>query len=122
MANPDLQHVRLSMVGDVALVEVLTKELVGPALAQEFGFELTRIANQDWAKRLLLDFGKTRFMSSTAFAVLFRVVREFTQAGGQIKFCNMDPDVRIGADIVGLPTVVEIHESQAAALRAFAPK
>ena len=32
----------------------------------------------------------------------------------------MHEDVRVGADAVGIPQVVEIHQSQAAALEAFA--
>ena len=49
-----------------------------------------------------------RYLSSTGFAVLFRVVRDFKAAGGQIKLCKMDEQIRLGAEIVGLEQVVEI--------------
>ena len=38
----------------------------------------------------------------------------------QIKFCEMDPDVRIGADIIGLTKYVELHDTESSALKAFA--
>jgi anti-anti-sigma factor len=106
-------------VDDVVLVEIMTKELQGPALAQELGAELTRVTAQEWANRLLVDLRRTRVLSSTGFAVLFRLVSQFKTAGGEVKFCNLDPAVRVGADIIGLGKVAEIHDDQQAALRSF---
>ena len=115
----DFQHLRLSMVEDVALVEVMTKDLMGPEHAQELGAELGKVAGQEWAKRMLVDFRRTTYLSSTGFAVLFRLVSQAKAEGREVKFCNMHPDVRIGADIVGLGKLVEIHENEKSALRAF---
>jgi anti-sigma B factor antagonist len=58
-------------------------------------------------------------LSSTGFAVLFKLVTQAKAEGREVKFCNMHPDVRIGADIVGLGRLVEIHESETTALQAF---
>jgi len=119
MTGTDFQHLRLSMVDDVVLVEILTRELIGPEHAEELGNELWKVTGQDWAKRLLVDFDRTRYLSSTGFAVLFKLVTQTRAAGKQVKFCNMHPEIRIGADIVGLGKLVEIHESQQSALQAF---
>ena len=40
MSSPDFQHLRLSMVNDVAVVEIRTKDLQGPVLARELSAEL----------------------------------------------------------------------------------
>jgi anti-sigma B factor antagonist len=120
MPDPDLNHLNLTTVNNVVLVEITTKDIQGPALAQELGAELGRVAAQDWAKKLLVDFKRVRYLSSTGFAVLFRVVRDFKAAGGQIKLCNMDPQIRLGAEIVGLEQVVEICATEAAAMASFA--
>jgi anti-sigma B factor antagonist len=119
MSKPDFQHIRLSTVGDVTLVELTTKDMQGPKLAQELGGELAQVLAQDWAKRLLLDFRKIAYFSSTAFAVLFRLVSDARKKGLALKFCSLEPAVELGADIVGLNKVVEIHETQDAALKAF---
>ena len=41
--------------------------------------------------------------------------------GREVKFCGMEPGVRLGAEIVGLDKIAEIHEDEGSALRAFAP-
>jgi len=49
MSNPEFEFIRMSMVGDVAVVEVLTHELRFPAQAQELSEELGLVVAQDWA-------------------------------------------------------------------------
>jgi len=120
MADADFQHLRLSMVKEVAVVEIRTKDIQGPQLAQELGHELALVMAQDWAKKLLIDFRRVGFLSSTGFAVLFRLVGQAKAEGREVKLCGMEPGVRLGAEIVGLDKVVPILENEAAALRAFA--
>ena len=75
MADAEFQHLRLSRVKDVAVVEIRTREIHGPQLAQELGHELATVTAQDWARRLLVNFRRVAFLSSTGFAALFRLVR-----------------------------------------------
>jgi anti-sigma B factor antagonist len=119
MSTPDFQHIRTSMVKEIAVVEIVTKDITGPKLAQELSAELAQVTQQEWAKRLLVDFRRVRYLSSTGFAVLFGLATRGKAAGREVRFCNMDPEVRVGADIVGLGTVVEIHDSEDSALKAF---
>ena len=119
MSRPEFAHIRLSSVGDVVLIEVITKDIQGVKLAQELGTELQHVVAQDWAKRLLVDFGKVTYMSSTGFAVLFRMGTEARKKGIEIKLCGMDGAVELGANIVGLEKVAPIHDTQASALEAF---
>src|SRR5205814_2421793 len=102
MSTADFQHIRASMVKEVAVVEITNKDLRVPELAQELGRELYTVAAQEWAKKLLVDLRHVRYLSSTGFAVLVKLVTEAGAQGRQVKFCNIDPDVRIGADIIGL--------------------
>jgi anti-sigma B factor antagonist len=122
MSMPEFQHIRLSMLkDDIVLVEILTRDLQGPALARELGVELNQVTHQNWANRLLINFHRVQLLSSTGFAVLFGLVRQVNQAGRQVKFCKMAPELRLGADVVGLGKLTEIHESQEAAIQAFSP-
>ena len=120
MPDPQFQHLKLSMVKDVALVEICTKELQGVQLAQELGHELTLVMAQDWARRILIDFRKVAYLSSTGLAEIFKLVSRAKAEGREVKLCGMEHAVQLGAEIVGLPKVVEIHDDEAAALRAFA--
>jgi anti-anti-sigma factor len=120
MPDPEFQHIRVSMAKDVAVAEIVTKELIGSKPAQELGTELGQVAAQPWAKRLLVNFGRVGFLSSSGFAALFKLVSRAKAEGRAVKLCAMDAGIRLGAEIVGLDKLVEIHESEAAALAAFA--
>jgi anti-anti-sigma factor len=120
MPDTQFQHLRLSMVKDVAVVEICTKELQGMPLAQELGHELALVMAQDWAGRILIDFRKVGYLSSTGFAAIFKLLSRAKAEGREVKLCGMEHGVRLGAEIVGLDKVVEIHPDEASALRAFA--
>ena len=120
MSSADFQHLRLSMIKDVAVVEIRTRDLQGPVLAQELGTELALVAAQEWARRLLVNFRSDAYLSSTGFAALFKLVSRARAEGREVKLCGMKNGVRLGAEIVGLPKLVEIHDDEAAGLRTFA--
>jgi anti-anti-sigma factor len=118
-STPDFQHLRLSRVKDIVIVEIVSNDLQGPAPARELGAELSLVSAQDWAKRLVLNFHRINYLSSTGFAVLFKLVSRVTAVGGQVAVSNMEPGLRLGAEIVGLDKVVPIYDSEAAAIASF---
>jgi anti-sigma B factor antagonist len=120
MADADFQHIRMSMVKDVAVVEVRTKEVHGTKTAQELGAELALVTAQEWASRLLVNFSRVGFLSSTGFAALFKLVSRAKAEGREVRFCSMEPGVRLEAEIVGLDKIAEIHDNESSALAAFA--
>ena len=120
MSSPDFQHLRLSMVKDVAVVEIRTRDLQGPMLAQELSAELALVTAQEWARRLLVNFRGVTYLSSTGFAALFKLLSRARAEGREVKLCGMGNGVRLGAEIIGLQKLVEIHDDEAAALRTFA--
>ena len=120
MSSPEFQHLRLSMVKDVTVVEIRTKELHGLKPAQELGVELALVTTQEWARRLLVNFRRVTYVSSAGFAALFKLVSRARAEGREIKLCGMENGVRLGAEIIGLQKLVEIHDDEAAALRTFA--
>jgi anti-sigma B factor antagonist len=121
-STSDFQHLRLSRIKDIVVVEILTKDLQGPTAARELGAELSLVSAQDWATRIVLNFHRINYLSSTGFAVLFKLVSRVTALGGQIAVCNMEPGLRLGAEIVGLDKVVSIYDSEAAAIASFDEK
>ena len=85
-----------------------------------FGTELAMVAAQEWARRLLVNFRRVNYVGSTGFAALFKLVSRARAEGREVKLCGMETGVRLGAEIVGLEKLVEIHDDEAAALRTFA--
>jgi anti-anti-sigma factor len=105
---------------NASVVEILAKELRFPHQALELGTELTLVAGQDWAKQLLVNMKHVKYLSSTGFAVLLKLVKQVKDQGGKLKFCNLDPEVRIGADIIGLDKVASLSGTEHEAIKAFA--
>jgi anti-anti-sigma factor len=119
MSTTDLQHVELSRLKDVVLIEITTRDFHGPDTARELSAELARVAAQDWAGRLLVDCKKVRFLCSTAFAALVGLVKRCADSGKPLRFCAMAPEIFLGAQIIGLDKLSHIDDSEAAALAAF---
>jgi anti-anti-sigma regulatory factor len=88
--------------------------------AQELGTELALVAAQEWAQRLLVNFRRVTSVGSSGFAALFKLLGRARTEGREVKLCGMKNGVRLGAEVVALPELVEIHEDEAAALRTFA--
>ena len=120
MADAEFQHLRLSMAKEAAVVEIRTQDIHGLQLAQELGHELAVVTAQDWARRVLVNFHRVGFLSSTGFAAIFKLVSRARAEGREVKISGMEPHVRLGAEIVGLDKLVEIHPDEASALSAFA--
>ncbi|WP_337177848.1 STAS domain-containing protein [Paludisphaera sp.] len=117
---PKFELLNLSMVGDVAVAQVMVHELKFPAQAEALSYELGLVVGQDWAAKTIVDLGRVGYVGSTGHAVLAGVVKKAAQMGRTVKFCGLSPDVRIGADIIGLARVASIHDTEAEALAAFA--
>ena len=121
MSDTSTPHFRWWKVDDVAVVEILTRQISGPEMATELGEQLSSLL-QSGQTRLLLNFGRTQMMTSTAFGTLLMLWKQVVAAHGQLRICSMDPYVRIGADIIRLGEYVPIHDDESSALAAFAGK
>ncbi|QEH33228.1 STAS domain protein [Aquisphaera giovannonii] len=121
MSTGEFQRIKANMVGDVAVVEVLPGELRFPPQASELGAELSLVAGQDWARHLVVNLKHTKYLSSTGFAILFKVVKEAQERGSVVRFCQLDPEVRLGAEIISLDKLATIFETEEEAIRSFAP-
>src|SRR5689334_15714653 len=120
MSTGEFQHIKANMVGDVAVVEVLPGELRFPPQANDLGDELTLVAGQDWARHLVINLKHTKYLSSTGFAILFKLVKQAGEKGSVIRFCELDREVKLGAEIIGLDKVATIYDTEEEAIQSFA--
>jgi len=113
------EQIRVGDFEGVVLIEIMCCDVQGPDRAQNFSAELMSVAQQDSQKPILLDMRRCAYFSSMGYSSLFKLVKESKERGRRVKFCNMHPDVKVGAEIVGLFHVVEMYDSRQAALQAF---
>ncbi len=113
------KHLRVRMVRDVVLVEIMSEDIQGPDRAKEFIGELLEVVGREDDRPLLVNLRRVRYLSSMGYSALFKMVKGAKERQRPIAFYNMHEDVRIGAEAVNLPLVVKIHESEASAFDAL---
>ncbi len=119
MTDANVPLVQWSRVDGVAVVEILSRQIQDRDVAGAIGNELRSLLLSGEI-RLLLDFGRTRLMSSSAFGALLIFAKHVAAAEGELRICSMDPAVRFGANVCGLGRFVPIHADKPSALAAFA--
>jgi anti-anti-sigma regulatory factor len=120
MSIPEFKHVVLRNVDGVVVIEMVTKDIQGPDLARDFIAELMAVVELEDREPIVLNLRRAVHFSSMGYAALFKLVKSAKERSRPVRFCNMHEDVRVGGDIIGLPLVVEIHDSEESAVKAFA--
>jgi serine/threonine-protein kinase RsbW len=71
------------------------------------------------AEYVLLDFDNVTFLSSTALRSLLLARKELLARNGELRLCNLRPQVREVFELTGFTRVFAIHSSRNEALAAF---
>jgi anti-anti-sigma factor len=116
MSDFESPHFRAETVNEVIVVSLLEPEIRTPIMAASVGKDLRALVDQIGAQRYVLNLKRTKYMSSTSFAMLLNFAKKITTLGGTLKLCEMDPEVRIGADIIGLGRFVPIVAEESVAI------
>jgi anti-anti-sigma factor len=116
MSDFQSPHFRAETVDDVIVLSLLEPEIRTPIMAASVGKDLRALVDQLGAQRYVLNLKRTRYMSSTSFAMILNLAKKITALGGTLKLCEMDPEVRIGADIIGLGRFVPIVAEESVAI------
>ena len=119
MSDSPLIQLRPDRVDGVAILDLLPREMTEPEEAARLSEGLRAVATMVGSNRFLINATTTKYMSSTAFAVLISFGLRTDEAGGRVALCGLDPFVRVGADIVRLGRIIPIYEDEATALAAL---
>jgi stage II sporulation protein AA (anti-sigma F factor antagonist) len=119
MANEAGAYVRWEDAGGILVARVVAHDIRHPPQAQELSRELAEGLREYGPTRLVIDLRDVKYLGSAAFGVLVNLGQKMRASGGQVKLCGLHPEVQIGANIIGLGRVVEIHDDERAALASF---
>jgi anti-anti-sigma factor len=122
MDRPKIRYLTLDQQGDVAVIDVTAVEIDTPALAREFGNDLELLLQARPAEKFLLNFSHTKYMSSSAFASVLGFGKRAGEAGLTVHICGFIPQIRFGADILGIGRILPIHETRREGLEALQSK
>jgi anti-anti-sigma factor len=116
MSEFESPHVRAETVDDVIVLTLLEPEIRTPIMAASVGKDIGSLVDRIGAQRYVLNLKQTKYMSSTSFAMLLNLAKKIAALGGTLKLCEMDPEVKIGADIIGLGRFVPIVAEESVAI------
>jgi anti-sigma B factor antagonist len=88
---------------DASILDVLT--------IQKIGNELYNIVETDGAKKVLLDFGDVRFLSSQALGVLLTLRRKADKAGAKVVLARIRPELARVFKITNLDRLFEFFDT-----------
>jgi len=112
--NPEVK-----VVDDVTVLTPHGK-LLGGNETDEFE-ERVKELNEAGSMKLLINLGKTTFMTSVALAVLFLAYVKYTNRGAKVKICSVDKRIQQIFVIVKLTLIYgqDLHDTEEEALASF---
>jgi anti-anti-sigma factor len=119
MPDTPLVQVRPELIDGVFVVDLLPHEITEPDIATLMGQALRAAYAASGSKRMLINVSATKYLASTAFAVLLKFGIRVAESGGKLAICEMDEFVKVGANIVRLGQIVPIIDDEATALAAL---
>jgi anti-sigma B factor antagonist len=113
------RRIQATEIGGVTVVSFIDRKILDAANIQELGDELYKLVEDDGCRSVLLDFGNVEFLSSAALNKLIILDKKIKDHGGQLKLCNLLPEIREVFVITRLNQLFDIRDTQDAALNAF---
>ena len=103
----------------ITVVTFIERKILEAAHILELGEELLQLAEKDENKHLLLDFSSVEFLSSAALNKLIILDKKVKSKSGQLKLCNMMPEIREVFVITRLNQLFDIVDTREQAMDGF---
>jgi anti-sigma B factor antagonist len=104
-------------IGDVTVVSVQYDQL-DAGNADDFRRDLAPILQN--TKKLVLDFSRTTFVDSRGCGAILSCLKHLSEAGGDLKLCQVARPVRMVFELIRLHRICEIVNTKEDAIRSFA--
>ena len=117
--SKELSRLIISFQDDVLVVEFADPRIVDDVAIAQIGHQLNSLLERRPGLRILVNFDGVQQMSSSALGFLVSFAKKLEAAGGQLKLCNIVPQIYQAFVITRLHRVFEVHDSTHAAFAAF---
>ncbi|GMU20305.1 MAG: hypothetical protein AMXMBFR13_04020 [Phycisphaerae bacterium] len=106
-------------VRDVVVVNFSDSSILDTLQVQQIGEELYQLVDAQARRKIILDFDKVRFLSSSALGVLITLHKKAQAIKGRVVLCNVRDEIRKIFKITSLDKLFEFHEHEEKALGSF---
>lgn len=108
----------LETIEGVTVITISGPELIAEHVLVELAAQFDEIDGPGLS-RVLVNFREVRTMSSGLLGVLMKLQRRVRAAGGQLKLCQIAPDLFVAFRITRFDRLFDIHDEEWTALDAF---
>ena len=117
--SEELSRLIISFQDDVLVVEFADRRIVDQDSIADISQQLNALLERRPGLRILINFAGVQQMSSSALGFLVSFAKKLDATGGQLKLCNILPQIYQAFVITRLHRVFEVHDSAHAAFAAF---
>ncbi len=114
MSESPAAHFTARTINDIIIVTFITPK-VGLGVREP----LYDLVEKERHQRIILNFENVHFLSSAPIGVLFQLKKMVEAAGGAVRLCCVDPDLRDVFRMTGVERLFDIHATEAEAIAAF---
>ena len=112
-------RLRIERDGGVTVIRFNDRNILDEASIQAIGEEILRQVETSPSPKLLIDFTHVDHLSSAALGTLITVNNKVRQKDGQLRLCNIDPQIYEVFVITKLNKLFQIHKSTPEAMASF---
>ncbi len=106
-------------VRDVTVVNFNESSVLDALQVQEIGEKLYELVDTRALRKIVLDFSKVKFLSSSALGVLINMRKKADAIKGRVLLCCMRPELRKVFKITNLEKMFQFYDTEEQALNEF---
>src|SRR5262245_28959603 len=103
-------------IGDIAVVAI-NADILDASNAEDFKGEMAPVLKDN--SKLVLDLERVQFVDSRGCGVILSCLKHTTEAGGDLRLCQVRKPVRTVFELIRLHRICEILETKEQAVQAF---
>ncbi len=103
----------------ITKIRFLDRNILEEANIQQIGDEISQLIEASDNPRLLIDFDHVEHLSSAALGTLITINNKVRNKSGQLRLCNIDPQIYEVFVITKLNKLFQIHEDAPKAVASF---
>jgi len=84
-----------------------------------FVLELLDDLVEDNVKKIILDMGKVKFISSYGLGTLFSTLKNVQGNGGALKLASLRPEIKVPLEVTGILSKFEVFNTPDEAIKSF---
>jgi len=104
-------------IGDVAVVNFLTSQVLDELNVQQLGQELNDLVDKEGKTKLVINFSKIKFLSSAVLGKLISLNKKLSAQKGRLAFCHINSDIMQVFKITRLDKLIPIYDDEDEAVK-----